>query len=146
MSLCVLVFQSSAAWAVTTPISPSTDGFGSPYSNASLKLTGGILDTLYGLANVTRIDDSIDQWWTVSGTASAMAVAKFASYTQTLYAGPKLLFTINSHGLNDPVTFTSADVGGGPFRFFDDPNGGSDPPKWSSVPGEKELPINFDRL
>ena len=43
---------------------------------------GGILDDEFGLGNLQRIDDDMDQYWTVTGEISATAVAKHAGYRQ----------------------------------------------------------------
>ena len=44
--------------------------------------SGGILDNEFGLGNLQRIDDDLDQYWTVTGELSATAVAKHAGYSQ----------------------------------------------------------------
>ena len=41
-----------------------------------------ILDDEFGLASLQRIDDDMDQYWTVTGEISATAVAKHAGYSQ----------------------------------------------------------------
>ncbi len=48
----------------------------------SLIGSGGILDNEFGLANLQRIDDDLDQYWIVTGELSATAVAKHAGYSQ----------------------------------------------------------------
>src|SRR4029453_14636084 len=59
-----------------TPILPN--GGGEP----SLATTGGILDTLYGLENLTRMDDAVDQLWGNTGLAHVLVVAKYSAYPQ----------------------------------------------------------------
>lgn len=44
--------------------------------------SGGILDDVFGLGNLQRIDDELDQYWIVTGELSATAVAKHAGYSQ----------------------------------------------------------------
>lgn len=44
--------------------------------------SGGILDNEFGLGNLQRIDDDMDQYWTVTGEISVTAVAKHAGYSQ----------------------------------------------------------------
>ena len=41
-----------------------------------------ILDDEFGLASLQKIDDDMDQYWTVTGEVSATAVAKHAGYSQ----------------------------------------------------------------
>ena len=43
---------------------------------------GGILDNVFGLDNLLRIDDDMDQYWTVTGEINATAIAKHAGYSQ----------------------------------------------------------------
>lgn len=43
---------------------------------------GGILDDVFGLGNLERIDDDMDQYWTVTGEINATAIAKHAGYSQ----------------------------------------------------------------
>lgn len=50
-------------------------------SEPDLTGTGGILDNLYGWDNLTRVDDSGDQWWTETD-GGAVAKAKYAAYDQ----------------------------------------------------------------
>ena len=44
--------------------------------------SGGILDNEFGLNYLQRIDDDMDQYWTVTGELNATAVAKHAGYSQ----------------------------------------------------------------
>lgn len=44
---------------------------------------GGILDTVFGLGNLQRVDDDLDQYWRVTADeVTATAVAKHAGYKQ----------------------------------------------------------------
>jgi len=145
--LFALLVAPTPAFALLTWVNPLGGGDG---SETSLIAAGGILDTLYGLGNLNRIDDLVDVEWGMSPTASATAKMKIAAVTQTLYAGAFEVFTINGSPLGTTVSFTQADVGGMPFKFYDDPNGGSDPPKWSSDPTENPAylaqPAGLDRM
>ncbi|MFC1699694.1 PEP-CTERM sorting domain-containing protein [Candidatus Omnitrophota bacterium] len=132
LMLFTLTVAPTPAFALLTWVNPLGGGDG---SETSLIAGGGILDSLYGLANLKRIDDVVDQIWQNPGSSTAEAIAKHATNTQTLYAGPHLIFTIDGTGLGTAVTFTSAQSGA-VFKFYDDPNGALDPPKWSSVPSE----------
>jgi len=52
------------------------------FSELSLIGSGGVLDDVFGLDNLQRIDDEQDQYWTVTGELSATAVAKHAGFSQ----------------------------------------------------------------
>lgn len=115
---------------------------------STLAEPGGILDRLYGLSNLVRIDDSLDQIWSFSADdqpLSVMAEAKYAGYSQTFgyaaYPGgtPNWLFTVPAGSANNfdnstattnysyIGTFTMTDK----FVFLDDPNLSGSP--WSSL-------------
>jgi len=68
----VCAFIAVPALADLTLINPS------PGSEPSLLVQGGILDTLYGLGNVVRIDDDFDQIW-MNLDGGATATAKYAA-------------------------------------------------------------------
>lgn len=66
---CGIFLTAGAAPAAMTAISPTSN----------LLTPGGILDTLYGLGNIDRINDDFDQIWNpADGNASAQA--KFANF------------------------------------------------------------------
>src|SRR5689334_11323026 len=75
--LSAAVWLGSGELAGATPVMPN--GGGEP----SLATPGGILDTLYGLGNLTRMDDSVDQLWGNTGIAHVLVVEKYSGYTQT---------------------------------------------------------------
>jgi hypothetical protein len=126
------------ATAATTDISP---GPGVPLAEP-----GGILDQLYGLGNLVRIDDDFDSmWFPANGTATA--VAKFSSSDQNFGIIPDLnsngdfdepfqsIFTVaagtNGIGLSGPgATFIAGDVA---FVWALDPSG---EPLWTSLPDQ----------
>jgi hypothetical protein len=96
---------------------------------------GGILDSEFGLGNLQRIDDDLDQFWTVTGSeVSVTAVAKYASFRQdfgfinasndftSLLYVPYMNAQSNTFTAIDPVS---------PFRFGLDPSGS---PLFSSAP------------
>jgi hypothetical protein len=103
---------------------------------------GNILDQLYGLGNLQRVDDGIDQtWWPANGRATAQA--KFANFTQNFGYIPQAndgtfnnsdfmpLFTVpggtNGIGLGGPsATLNSGNVN---FLWALDPSGA---PLWTS--------------
>jgi hypothetical protein len=110
----------------------------------------GILDTLYGLANVTRIDDGVDRLWLDAGVVTATVVAKFAGLDQRLGYVPgasggafQALFDVASNCLGptcgDTASFTLADSGP-TFRFVDQAGG----VQWSSRPGNN--PDSLDHM
>ena len=97
--------------------------------------SGGILDITYGLDNLQRIDDDLDQYWNVSANeVTVTAVAKYAGFSQ------EFGFIDNNDNFmsllyvpfinNQTSTFTIADSGS-PFKFGLDPSGS---PLFSSDP------------
>ena len=131
------------ASATTTNILPGPE--------SSMLGTGGILDQIYGLGNLQRVDDAVDQIW-FPANGSATAVAKFAAYTQDVGYIPDLnsdnifdesfvpLFTVpgstNGIGLGGPsAALTSGNVN---FVWALDPSGA---PQWASRPS-----LNSDGL
>lgn len=123
---------------VTGPVDASTSNFTSILpSPHEPDLTGadGILDNAFGLGNLQRIDDDLDQYWNVSGNGvTVTAVAKHAGFSQDFGF-------IDSHDNfisllyvpfmdNQTNTFTIADSGS-PIRFGLDPSGS---PLFSSDP------------
>ena len=126
------------AVATTTGILPGPE---TPLDGA-----GGILDQLYGLGNLQRVDDDLDQiWFPANGTATT--TAKFASFTQDVGYIPQSndgtfnsanfvhLFDVpggtNGIGLGGP----SAPLNSGNVNFIWalDPSGA---PLWTSLPGQ----------
>jgi len=116
----------------------------------SLATSGGILDTLYGLGNLTRMDDAVDQLWGNTGVAHVLVVEKDSGYTQTfgyLPGGsggifvPLMTLTGSGPVTGSEITFT-IDQSTADFRWGDDPNGaGVAPGLWSAREDE-----NSDRL
>ena len=97
--------------------------------------SGGILDITYGLGNLQRIDDDLDQYWNVSANeVTVTAVAKYAGFSQDFgfidnddnFTSLLLVPYMNSQS----NTFTIIDSGS-PFRFGLDPSGS---PLFSSDP------------
>ena len=131
VALCL----SGVAEAATTTIMPNPGG------EPSLATAGGILDTLYGLSNLTRIDDESDQLWDNPGTIEATALAKYSAYSQAFGYLPGgsggsfvELFSVAADGPQSgpPISFTIA-TSGAIFRWADDPNGAETAPGfWSS--------------
>jgi hypothetical protein len=146
-SVFTLGFSGNAA---LTPISPdSWDGW-----DKRLEGVGGILDTLYAWANLTRIADSPDpgdQIWT-NLNGGGTAEVKYASYSQVFGYIPGVsggsfvpLFTVEGNGYAPDVTMTSSgnSVPGKAtmplFRWGDGPRGSSlDPPLWTSCPSDNQ--------
>lgn len=99
--------------------------------------SGGILDNVFGLANLLRIDDDMDHYWSVTGTeVGVTAVAKHAGYSQDFGfidnddSFTSLLYVPFMNGQSN--TFNVADSGS-PFRFGLDPSGA---PLFSSDPSD----------
>jgi hypothetical protein len=133
-----ILLGGGTAAAATTGILPGPE---TPLVGA-----GGILDQIYGLGNLQRIDDDFDQiWFPASGDATL--TAKFADFTQNFGYIPDLnsdgdfnesfvpLFTApggtNGIGLGGPsATFNSGNVN---FLWALNPSGA---PLWTSQPDQ----------
>lgn len=99
--------------------------------------SGGILDNIFGLGNLQRIDDDLDQYWNViADEVSVTAVAKYAGFTQHfgfIDANDDFTSLLYVPYMNSQTnTFTIADSGS-PFRFGLDPSGS---PLFSSDPAD----------
>jgi Domain of unknown function (DUF4114) len=97
--------------------------------------TGGILDNIFGLTNLQRIDDEFDQYWNVSADeVTVTAVAKYAGFKQDFgfidanddYTS--LLYVPYMNGQSNSFTIAQS---GSPFRFGLDASGS---PLFSSDP------------
>jgi len=114
---------------------------------------GGILDQIYGLGNLQRVDDSgvlpNDQIWFNPGTGFAQAQAKFANFAQDFGYIPDLngdgnfnesfmpLFSVPS-GTNGIFSSGPSDnLVGGPVNFIWalNPSGA---PLWTSLPDQND--------
>jgi len=132
-----LFLGAGTATAATTGISPG--------SEVPLNGSGGILDQLYGLGNLQRVDDDFDRiWFPANGNASAKA--KFAYFTQEFGYIPDLnndnifnesfmsLFTVAGIGINSgPTVFVPLSSGNVNFLWALDPSGA---PLWTSLPSQ----------
>ena len=136
-AVVVLAFTGSVMAGISNPPNAGT---------LDLLTPGGVLDTLYGLGNITRIDDFgapvTDQLW-FNPNGGAVAKAKFASFHHYFgyFAGPSggtfapllpsggSMFGYYSSGSEPMATFTQAETGP-VFRFGLDPLGSA--PVWSS--------------
>ena len=105
------------------------------YWEPSLIEEGGILDNEFGLDHLQRIDDELDQYWTVvAGEVSVTAVAKYAGFSQ--HFGfidgdddfTSLLYVPYANGQTNTFNVSES---GSPFRFGLDPSGS---PLFSSAP------------
>ena len=99
---------------------------------------GGVLDTIYGLGNLTEIAGDADQLWYNPGTMSISAQGAWSSYRQRIGYLPgdsggsfEHLFWVNATGYLDgsPSASVLAGDSGWTFRWADDPKGA---PMWSS--------------
>jgi len=128
--------------AGTAPAAPTDI---SPGPGVPLLGPGGILDQLYGLSNLQRVDDDLDQiWFPANGNASDKA--KFADFTQEFGYIPDLngdnnfdesfvsLFNVVGTGINlgstVSVPFSSGNVN---FLWALNPSG---EPQWTSRSSE----------
>ena len=89
--------------------------------------SGGILDNVFGLSYLQRIDDDLDQYWNVvANEVTVTAVAKHAGFTQDFgfIDGDdnftSLLYVPSMAGQSSTFTETQS---GSPFRFGLDPSG-----------------------
>jgi hypothetical protein len=126
------------ALALATP----TTVLPNPGSEPSLATPGGLLDSLYGLGNVIRMDDSADAHWNNLGTATAIIRGKYAGFTEVFGYLPGSsgstfvpLINVTQNGpLNGPSAQFGIAASGADFRFGIDPNGPlADPGVWSSL-------------
>ena len=110
----------------------------------SLLGSGGILDQLYGLGILQRVDDDGDRtWFPVYGNATVMA--KYADYGQNFGYIPDLnspgfaddsfisLFTVSGNGLNLNAPTATLGTANVPFLWALDPSGS---PLWTSLPSQ----------
>ena len=113
-------------------------------ANAEPILTtpGGILDTLYGLANVSELPGDQDQLWqNTQGGLTVTARGTWAGYDQDFGILPGVsggtfqsLFNVSEDGyLTHPTVSVSLAETGSVFRFADDPSGAA---MWSSQPAD----------
>jgi hypothetical protein len=79
------------------PAAAATTGI-LPGPETPLVEAGGILDQIYGLGSLQRVDDALDQIW-IPANGSATAIAKFAGFGQEVGYIPS----------NNDGTFNSAD-------------------------------------
>jgi hypothetical protein len=138
LALVTLCFP-GLAQATPTTVLPNLGG------EPSLATPGGILNSLYGLGNLTRASDSADEVWQNLGTGTAIIKGKYAGYSElfgyiTGASGgtfvPLLNVTQNGAISGQTRQFTVGQSGFD-FRFAIDPNGARvDPGIWSSVAGE----------
>ena len=135
MLLTGALWLGSTGSAGATPVMPNLSG------EPSLAIQGGILDTLYGLGNLTRMDDSLDLLWGNTGVAHVLVVATYSGYDQTFgyLAGksegifvPLITLSGNGYVSGTEITFT-IEQSTADFRWGNDPNGpGGTPGLWSA--------------
>lgn len=96
VTMCLL---STSAMALTTAVNPiGDDDFA-----ARLQGVGGVLDRLYGLENLTRIDDDLDhEFFLGAGFYRVAGEAKYAAWTQNIGV-------ITSGGMQSLFTMTGSD-------------------------------------
>ena len=113
-------------------------------SEPSLIGTGGILDTKFGLGNLQRIDDNLDQnWYVTANQVSVTAVAKYAGYSQNfgfIDASNNFNSLLYVPYMNNQSNTFNVGASGTPFRFGLDPSGS---PLFSSDPSENVACIWF---
>ncbi len=125
-SVLAVVLTAWATVASATPINLSA-------TEPNLLGTGGILDSLYGLSNLSQVADEADQVWTNLGSVTATTVAKYSGFSQTFgyfdtTSNFVPLFTSSSNTTTSG-SFSSL-ASGSAFSFGLDPSGS---PLWNSV-------------
>ena len=127
---CLVLGAATSSYAALTPVSYPTD-YSERWLDAN-KPNGqlSILEYLFGADNWTRVDDTTDQSWYAGLGAEVRAVAKYAGYSQNIWAGSDDLFSITSSNFASLTTgATAAITQTGKFNFFNK-SGGID---WSSI-------------
>lgn len=99
----------------------------SSYREPGLIGAGGILDDEFGLANLQRIDDELDQLWAIQvDEVTVTVVAKHAGFSQNfgfIDGNDEFTSLLHvSHAFGQTDTFGLAGSGS-PFRFGLDPSG-----------------------
>ena len=78
---CVLAITgllfSSIASAALTPVMPGQG------AEPDLATQGGILDRWFGLQNLSRVDDNLDQYWVNNGRVNVKTMGKWAGLTHS---------------------------------------------------------------
>lgn len=149
VAVLAVFLMTGNAMTSETPINPGGDG-----EISTLAAPGGILDRLYGLSNLQRVDDSLDQVWRNITIIGATAQAKYASYSQqfgfiadidgngAFDETPTWLFSVPGGSTNNfdnslgSANFSYSSIfstGGYDFVFVDNPNGDALPAMWSSL-------------
>lgn len=140
----------TSAHATTTPISyPTYYGDNERWLDKDKDVSTGsnwqsVIGNLFGLDNVVRIDDNLDQLWDAGSGAGVRTVTRYASDPQRLYAGSNFLLSIIGGNFCSLTTGSTAGITtAGAFKFYDDsgPLGGT---IWSSVPGDN--PDDLDHM
>jgi len=125
----LVLFVATASHAALTPVLPG------PGHEPGLIGVNGILDDRFGLENLVRIDDSIDQYWRNDGHIVVKTLAKWAGFGQSfgyINASGDFSQLLNvSNKWSRPAGSFRAEDSGGLFRFGLDPGGS---PLWSSAP------------
>jgi Domain of unknown function (DUF4114) len=119
MMVLILNIGCGSAFAALTDILPGNE-----------VALSSILDHLYGLGNLQRVDDSIEQLWLNNGdTSNVIAMAKYAGYTQELGYMQNDVFhslvavTGTGYAVTGSAQFTVTNTAGDPFAFADRTNG-----------------------
>lgn len=125
--LVLTLLFSSSTLASLTPVLPS------PGNEPDLAGTGGLLDHFFGLDNLVRVDDTLDQYWKNDGHVTVKTLAKWAGFRQSLgiiddEGDFTSLFQVNNRRSLPAASFDIA-ASGTRFRFGLDPSGS---PLWSS--------------
>lgn len=128
------VATSLAILATTGTYAASTSVFSGRGHEPGLAGVNGILDTHFGMENLLRVDDSIDQYWRNGGRIMVKTLARWAGFNQSFgYIGPSGEFTQLLSVRNQwsqPASRFTANDSGDIFHFALNPEGA---PLWSSV-------------
>jgi len=121
------ILFSSLANASFTPILPNSG------SEPDLAETGGILDHHFGLENLSRVDDDLDQYWQNNGRIDIKTLGKWAGFKQSfgfINAAGDFNSVLNVNNRSSrPAGHVDRDDSGSIFSFALDPSGA---PLWRS--------------
>ena len=117
--------------AALTPVLPSSNG------EPDLAESGGILDNLFGLDNLSRIDDDLDKYWNNNGTIQVETLGRWGAAGQLFgYIDTNnsftSLFTVDKSNRKPSAQFLAGESGS-VFRFGMDPSRAG---LWSSNPAD----------
>jgi hypothetical protein len=141
LAMGIFLAAATATAATTDDIRPGPE---TPLIGNGIAGNGSILDQLYGLNNLQRVDDfgvvPNDQVWFNPGSVSATAQAKYAAFTQDFGYIPEggsfmSLFTVAGNGINLAGPSATLNSGNVNFLWALDPSAST---MWTSQPSQND--------